>query len=85
MFFGSRAAHPSKVFCDWDMLKTGEPLAQSMLCGHFKMRWHAQIHAVARAVAGCPVYASDPSESFRMDVLRPLLLPGSDEVSWLSH
>ena len=39
---------------------------------------------MARAVAGCPVYASDASESFRMDILRPLLLPESDEVPCLS-
>eukprot|EP00439_Symbiodinium_sp_Y106_P024380 s3837_g2.t6 len=49
------------VHCDWDMLKTGE--------------WHAAVHAAARAVAGCPVYASDPAESFDPEVLTPLLLP----------
>ncbi|CAE7299282.1 RFS6 [Symbiodinium pilosum] len=54
------------VHCDWDMLKTGE--------------WHAAIHAVARAVAGCPaarrrVYASDTADSFNGEVLAPLLLP----------
>ncbi|CAE7309628.1 RFS6 [Symbiodinium sp. CCMP2592] len=49
------------VHCDWDMLKTGE--------------WHAAVHAATRAVAGCPVYASDPAESFDPEVLTPLLLP----------
>eukprot|EP00434_Breviolum_minutum_P009839 symbB.v1.2.008665.t2/scaffold537.1/size221706/9 len=54
------------VYCDWDMLKTSE--------------WHCHIHAVARAVAGCPVYVSDPAEVFNMEILQPLLIPGSDEV-----
>lgn len=44
----------SKVYCDWDMLKTSE--------------WHCHIHAVARAVAGCPVYVSDPAEDPRRDL-----------------
>lgn len=39
---------PHQVYCDWDMLKTSE--------------WHCNIHAVARAVAGCPVYVSDTAD-----------------------
>ncbi|CAJ1393715.1 unnamed protein product [Effrenium voratum] len=55
------------LFCDWDdMLKTSE--------------WHGPIHAAARAVAGAPVYASDAAECFDMEVLRPLLVPGTDKV-----
>ncbi|CAK9107158.1 Probable galactinol--sucrose galactosyltransferase 6 (Protein DARK INDUCIBLE 10) (Raffinose synthase 6) [Durusdinium trenchii] len=59
------------VHCDWDMLKTSE--------------WHGTIHAVARAVAGCPVYTSDPAEHFNLEILRPLLLPGSDQVCPCLH
>eukprot|EP00435_Cladocopium_sp_Y103_P069955 s934_g34.t1 len=54
------------VYCDWDMLKTSE--------------WHCNIHAAARAVAGCPVYVSDTADAFNMEVLRPLLIPERDEV-----
>lgn len=44
----------AEVHCDWDMLKTSE--------------WHCHIHAVARAVAGCPVYVSDPADDAQVQV-----------------
>eukprot|EP00438_Fugacium_kawagutii_P008700 Skav236560 [mRNA] locus=scaffold1066:298797:303181:- [translate_table: standard] len=50
-FLADLLSGPAQVHCDWDMLKTSE--------------WHCHIHAVARAVAGCPVYVSDPADDAR--------------------
>jgi hypothetical protein len=53
--------------CDWDMFRTGE--------------WHADIHAVARAVSGGPIYVSDRPDRFNRMKLTPLLMPdGSGRI-----